>query len=133
MHSITAYNPLAPEVKESPYPFYEWLRQERPVYYNQEHDFWALSRYQDIVWAARTPEIFSSAQGVGPDKRSGLSMISHDPPVHTRLRKLVVRAFTPRKSHPMRRAFRPSSTPCLTRSLPRGRLSSLPTWPFRSR
>ena len=97
MHSITAYNPLAPEVKESPYPFYEWLRQEQPVYYNQEHDFWALSHYQDIVWAARTPEIFSSAQGVGPDKRYGLSMISNDPPVHTRLRKLVVRAFTPRR------------------------------------
>ena len=62
MHSMTAYNPFAPEVKASPYPFYEWLRQEQPVYYNQEHDFWALSRYQDIVWAARTPEIFSSAR-----------------------------------------------------------------------
>ena len=47
MHSMTAYNPFAPEVKASPYPFYEWLRQEQPVYYNQEHDFWALSRYQD--------------------------------------------------------------------------------------
>src|SRR5687767_4872600 len=96
MSPITAYHPFATAVKESPYPFYEWLRQEQPVYYNEEYDFWALSRYEDIVWAARTPGIFSSAQGVGPDKRYGLSMISNDPPVHTRLRKLVVRAFTPR-------------------------------------
>ncbi len=95
--SITAYNPFAGAVKESPYPFYDWLRQEQPVYYNEPQDFWALSRYEDVVWAARTPEIFSSAQGVGPDKRYGLSMISNDPPLHTRLRKLVARAFTPRQ------------------------------------
>ena len=95
--TITAYSPYDTAVKDSPYPYYEWLRDEQPVYYNEKYDFWSLSRYEDIVWAARTPEIFSSAQGVGPDKRYGLSMISNDPPVHTHLRKLVVRAFTPRR------------------------------------
>jgi cytochrome P450 len=97
MSPITAYHPFDAAVKALPYPFYAWLRQHQPVYYNAEYDFWALSRYEDIVWAARTPEIFSSAQGVGPDKRYGLSMISNDPPVHTRLRKLVVRAFAPHR------------------------------------
>ena len=96
MTTITQYSPYAREVKEDPYPFYAWLRQDQPVYYNERFDFWALSRYADVLWAARTPEVFSSAQGVGPDKRYGLSMISKDRPDHTRLRTLVNRGFTPR-------------------------------------
>ena len=66
------------------------------MYYNEALDFWVLSRYADVEAAARRPEIFSSAQGVGPDRQVGVSMITKDPPEHTRLRKLVSRAFTPR-------------------------------------
>jgi cytochrome P450 len=95
MTAITAYSPFARDVQEYPYPVYAWLRQEHPVYYNERFDFWALSRYDDVVQAARNHEVFSSAQGVGPDKRPGLSMITNDPPTHTRLRRLVNRAFTP--------------------------------------
>lgn len=50
-----------------------------------------------MVKAVRRPEIFSSAKGVGLAKNYGLSMIAHDPPDHSRLRKLVIRAFTPRQ------------------------------------
>ena len=96
MAAMTSYNPFVPEVKENPYPAYEWLRREHPVYHNEELDFWALSRYADVEAAARRPEIFSSAQGVGPDRQEGASMITKDPPEHTRLRKLVSKAFTPR-------------------------------------
>ena len=91
-----SYNPFVPEVRNNPYPAYEWLRREHPVYYNETLDLWVLSRYADIEWAARRPEIFSSAQGVGPDRQEGASMITKDPPAHTRLRKLVSKAFTPR-------------------------------------
>ena len=91
-----SYNPFVPEVRNNPYPAYEWLRLEHPVYYNETLDLWVLSRYADIEWAARRPEIFSSAQGVGPDRQEGASMITKDPPAHTRLRKLVSKAFTPR-------------------------------------
>ena len=96
MAALQTYNPFTPEVKANPYPAYEWLRREHPVYHNEELDFWALSRDVDIEWAARRPEIFSSAQGVGPDRQIGVSMITKDPPEHTRLRKLVSKAFTPR-------------------------------------
>ena len=96
MVAIQTYNPFVPEVKKNPYPAYEWLRREHPVYFNEALDFWVLSRYADIEWAARRPEIFSSAQGVGPDRQEGSSMITKDPPQHTRLRKLVSKAFTPR-------------------------------------
>ena len=96
MTAIQTYNPFAPEVKENPYPAYDWLRREHPVYYNEDLDFWVLSRYADVEWAARQPELFSSAQGVGPDRQPGASMLTQDPPAHTRLRKLVSKAFTPR-------------------------------------
>ena len=96
MAAIETYNPFVPEVKNDPYPAYEWLRREHPVYYNEALDIWALSRYADVESAARRPEVFSSAQGVGPDRQEGASMITKDPPEHTRLRKLVSKAFTPR-------------------------------------
>ena len=96
MAPITAYNPFASEVKEDPYPYYAWLRREHPVYYNSRLGFWVLSRYEDVEAAARRPEVFSSSQGIGPDRRPGLTMIVKDPPEHTRLRKLVSKAFTPR-------------------------------------
>ncbi len=97
MQTITHYSPFSTATRENPYLHYDWLRREHPVYYNERHDFWTLSRYHDVVKAVRTPEIFSSAKGVGLDKRYGLSMIAHDPPDHTRLRRLVVKAFTPRQ------------------------------------
>ena len=96
MAAIQMYNPFAPEVKDNPYPAYEWLRREHPVYYNEALDFWVLSRYADVDRAARQPEVFSSALGIGPDRQEGASMITKDPPEHTRLRKLVSKAFTPR-------------------------------------
>ncbi len=95
MRATLEYSPFSAEVKTNPYPFYAWLREEQPVYYNERHDFWAVSRYKDVVTVARHPEWFTSSQGVGPDKSYGLSMITNDPPTHTRLRKLVHNAFTP--------------------------------------
>ncbi len=94
---ITTYSSFSAALKETPYEFYAWLRQHHPVYYDDKLQFWALSCYADIVRAVRHQEVFSSAQGIGRDKRGGLSMITHDPPVHTRLRKLVARAFAPQR------------------------------------
>jgi cytochrome P450 len=96
MTQITEYNPFVPEVKEDPYPYYAWLREHRPVYYNDKLGFYVLSRYADVEAAARTPEVFSSAQGIGPERAPVAMMIAKDPPDHTRLRRLVSRAFTPK-------------------------------------
>lgn len=96
MASITEYNLFGSEAKQNPYPYYDWLRREQPVYHNERLDFWALSRYEDVEAAARNPDIFSSAQGIGPERSPGLTMIVKDPSDHTRLRKLVSKAFTPR-------------------------------------
>jgi cytochrome P450 len=95
------YDPFSPELIADPYPFYERLRNEHPVYYNERMDFYVLSRYDDIYRALRKPQIFSSAQGLTPVKdeiaQLGLppTFIMMDPPDHTRLRRLITKAFTP--------------------------------------
>jgi len=87
--------PFAKEIQDDPHPCYRWLREERPVYYNAAGDYWALSRYADIVAAVRNPADFSSAEGIGPARIVGRAMLTSDPPDHTRLRALVSRAFQP--------------------------------------
>lgn len=96
------YNPLAPEVKANPYPYYAALRDTAPAYYVESLDCWAISRYADVNHVLRTPQLFSSEilftalLGEMNPVPEALSLISSDPPDHTRLRKLVNKAFTPR-------------------------------------
>ena len=108
------YDPFDPVQIADPYPYYERLREEHPVYYNSRVDFYALSRYQDVFESTRKPGIFSSAQGLTPEKdeiaKLGLAptFIMMDPPDHTRLRRLITKAFTPdvvRELEPGIRAF----------------------------
>ena len=95
------YDPFNPALIADPYPFYARLRDEHPVYYSERMDFYALSRYDDIFHALRKPQIFSSAKGLTPvkDEISQLGIpptfIMMDPPDHTRLRRLITKAFTP--------------------------------------
>lgn len=92
-------NPFSHEFHEDPYPIYRHLRDEAPVY--QHPDGWyALSRYDDVLWASQQPTLFSSAEGTTLEKVDSALMppmiIFMDPPMHDRQRKLVSRAFTPR-------------------------------------
>ena len=83
------------------------LRRERPIAWHEHRDcgrgFWSLTRYDEIVAATRDWETFSSASGIQAmteaedvERLQIRSMISTDPPRHTRLRSLVNRGFTPR-------------------------------------
>jgi cytochrome P450 len=98
------YDPYDYAVHEDPYPFYTRLRDEAPLYYNADHDFWALSRHADVVAAFRDVQRFSSSYGVsldpevwGPQADRTTSFLAMDPPRHTRMRALVSRGFTPRR------------------------------------
>ncbi len=98
------YDPYAYEIHEDPYPTYARLRDEAPVYRNDDRNFWALSRYADVMAAFRDSERFSSAEGVsidpaasGPHAHRTMSFLAMDPPQHGRMRGLVSRAFTPRR------------------------------------
>ena len=87
--------------RRDPYPTYAWLREEAPVYYNASLDFWALSRFDDVLAGLHDPATYTSSKGValedeGPEGAAG-SMIHMDPPDHTQMRKVVARRFTPRR------------------------------------
>ncbi len=97
MSALAGYDPFRPEVIEDPYPYYAWLRDQAPCHYVSERDIWVLSRYADVVSALRDPQVFSSGQGVGYERRPVPMMIAYDPPDHTRLRRIVSGGFTPRQ------------------------------------
>jgi cytochrome P450 len=96
------YNPLSPAVQENPFPYYAYLRRHAPVAWLEPFQSWAVSRYYDVDYALKTPQLFSSAsflsQAIGDlnPVPEAPSLISSDPPAHTRVRKLVNKAFTPR-------------------------------------
>jgi cytochrome P450 len=99
-----SYSPYDYAVHEDPYPVYARLRDEAPLYRNDETDFWALSRHADVTMAFRDSERFSSINGVsldpaawGPHAHKTGSFLALDPPRHTQLRSLVLKGFTPRR------------------------------------
>jgi cytochrome P450 len=96
------WDPFTPALRDDPYPLWRRLRDEAPVWRNDRHDFWVLSRFDDVEGAHKDPVRFSSAHGITleqmtPEPRETGMVIQTDPPKHTVLRKLVSRAFTVRR------------------------------------
>ena len=97
------FDPYDVEINRDPYPVFRRLREESPLYYNEQFDFYALSRYDDVNKALVDHETFSSARGAiielikaNIEIPSG-ALIFEDPPIHDIHRKLLARMFTPRK------------------------------------
>jgi cytochrome P450 len=97
------FDPYDVEINANPYPTFARLREESPLYYNEQYDFYALSRFADVNKALVDHETFSSGRGAiielikaNIDIPSG-ALIFEDPPIHTVHRKLLARMFTPRK------------------------------------
>jgi len=93
------FNPYSRSLRDDPYPAYRQLQTETPVAYNQRFDFWTLSRYDDVLAALKDWETFSSARGITLASFSGKKpmIILMDPPRQTALRKVLLRALTPRR------------------------------------
>jgi cytochrome P450 len=105
MTDTIAYHPADPNVWADPYPFYARLRDEDPVHlvhHPTGHDFFVLSRFEDVFAAANDTETFSSAQGLTyeDDEIAALGLaptiVMMDRPQHTLFRRLVNQMFTPR-------------------------------------
>jgi len=97
------YDPYDREIDADPYPIYTRLREEAPLYYNEEHDFYAVSHYEDVQRGLLDRQIFSSARGsvlefikANIEIPPGI-VIFEDPPLHDVHRGLLSRVFTPRK------------------------------------
>jgi cytochrome P450 len=97
------YSPYDTAINADPYPVFKRLREEAPLYYNEEHDFYAVSRYADVERGLKERDTFISGKGAVLELiKSGLEMprgvvIFEDPPTHTIYRGLLSRMFTPRK------------------------------------
>ena len=89
---------------EDPYPYYKRLRDEAPLYRNEDLNFWALTRHADVHRGFRNSTELSNRLGVSldpisrtPEAYRTMSFLAMDDPGHLRLRTLVSKAFTPRR------------------------------------
>jgi cytochrome P450 len=89
------YDVFDPEFHADPFPVYRRLRDEFPVYRDEERGFWALSRFADVFGAATDTETFSSNTNDGEVLLPMLNFL--DGVRHRDLRALVSRGFTPRR------------------------------------
>lgn len=97
------YDPYDVRLNADPYPMFKRLREEEPLYYNEQHDFYALSRFEDVNAALLDHGTYSSAKGAIIELiKADIPippgvLIFEDPPIHDIHRKLLSRMFTPRK------------------------------------
>jgi cytochrome P450 len=101
---IEPFDLYSPDIDVDPFPHYAVLREQYPCYWSESGKLWILSRYDDIVQAARDWETFSSSQGNLIDElpgRAGATLGTTDPPRHDRLRALSQAAFTRKTAEQM--------------------------------
>ena len=102
MESDIYYDPYDFEIDTDPYPVWKRLRDERPLYYNERYDFYAVSRFEDVDRCSLDWETYVSSKGTVLELiKSGMelppgSIIFEDPPAHHVHRRLLARVFTPR-------------------------------------
>jgi cytochrome P450 len=95
-------NPYSWDFHDDPYPVYQRLRQQAPVYYNPELNFYALSRHRDVVNAFKDWQTFSNRAGVAlenttDDINKVYFILAMDPPRHHAVRGIIRKVFTPRR------------------------------------
>jgi len=80
---------------DRPLDAYAWLRENAPVYFDENSKLWGATRYDHIREISRHPEQFSSAQGSRPETGAMPMMIDMDAPEHVTQRRRVSAGFTP--------------------------------------
>ena len=113
------YDPYDVALNADPYPVLRRLRDEVPLYYNEQYDFYALSRYDDIEAALKDRDTFISGKGnvlelikADVEQPPG-TLIFEDPPMHTLHRGLLSRVFTPRRMAELEPQIRDFTIRCL--------------------
>jgi cytochrome P450 len=101
--SAVHYDPYDVEIDDDPYPTWSRLRDEAPLYRNEELGFYALSRWDDVKAALIDWETYRSGRGTvleiiraGVEIPPGI-LLFEDPPIHDAHRALLSRVFTPRR------------------------------------
>ncbi|MFW5748820.1 MAG: cytochrome P450, partial [Chloroflexota bacterium] len=119
--NLMLFDPLSPEFRANPYPYYDMMRMAAPIFYLEPWNMWFCTRYEDCATLLREPRLgheilrVMTPEELGweselevPAQRMELArmqrkwMLFRDPPNHTRLRGLVHKAFTPRMVEKLR-------------------------------
>lgn len=141
------FDPLSPEQLVNPYPTYQRLREEAPIFYAEQFDMWIVSRYEDVVAVVKDHETFSSQNAV----RSSLeapplpvqeelakgypirpTLTDSDEPLHRRLRGLVNQAFTRKRVKDLEPQLRSSASELIDSFHDKGHTDLIEAfaWPF---
>jgi cytochrome P450 len=115
------WDPFDREIARDPYPTYQRMRAEAPLYYNEKHDFYAVTRCEDVERSLTDWKTYSSARGpilevikaniqIPPG-----TLLMEDPPTHDIYRSLLARLFTPRRIASIEPQIRDFCVKCLDR------------------
>jgi cytochrome P450 len=113
------YDPFDAAINADPYPAFRRLRDEAPIFHNEQYDFWALSRHADVEAALVNWQTFSSSRGdILEIVQSGMELppavvLFEDPPLHTMHRGLMSRVFTPKRMNALEDKVREFCAGCL--------------------
>jgi cytochrome P450 len=122
------WDPYKSDFWMNPYPVFRRLREEAPLYRNEEHAFYAVSRFSDVERAFTDIATFSSSRGdvleyikANMDIPSGM-FIWEDPPFHTAHRSVLTRVFTPKRMNDLEDRIRAYCARCLDPLVGAGRI-----------
>jgi cytochrome P450 len=133
------YNPFVPEVHANPYPLYRQLREQDPIHWSPLLEAWILTRYDDVLEVLKHPrfsadrrrarnrfvqQAMEQQQQAGPFAQAQ-TMLSSDPPEHTRLRGLVSKAFTFKAIEALRPRIQEIVDDLLERVQDKGRMDAI--------
>jgi len=136
------FNPLSPEFIRNPYPHYDLLRRRDPVHITA-HGMYLVTRHADVSSILRDKRfgkdfVVRSVRRYGPKimeepvfRSMSHWMLQQDPPDHTRLRGLVVKAFTARRVEDMRPRIQEVVDQTLDRVIPLGKMDLIEDFAFR--
>jgi cytochrome P450 len=97
------YDPWDFDIDVDPYPVWRRMREEAPLYYNEQHDFFAVSRFEDVEQCLVDWKTYISGKGSVLDAiKIGIpimpgNILMEDPPDHDMHRALMSRVFTPKR------------------------------------
>ncbi len=115
------WDPFDRSIARDPYPIYRRLRAEAPLWYNDRHDFYTLSLWEDVDRGLKDWRAFSSARGpilevikANVEIPPG-TLLMEDPPIHDIHRSLLARVFRPTRVASLEPEIRAFCTHCLDR------------------
>jgi cytochrome P450 len=108
-------NLFSDEMRRNPYPLFDRLRSSSPVLHDPSSDLWMIFDYDGVKRMLSDPEVFSSQHGPK-------WLVFSDPPRHTKLRALIMRAFTPRVIANLEPRIRELSRALLDQTIERGEM-----------